>query len=247
MKKTFSFWFWPLALMGIIMMLAISCGKDDNNNEPDKTAKDIDGNVYHTITIGTQVWMVENLRTTKYRNGDPIPNVTNDTEWSNLTTGAQCNYNNDSAIGNKHGKLYNWYAVSDSRNIAPTGWHVPTDAEWTTLEEYVASNLGTSGSVAKALASKADWTTSNNTGAVGNDLTINNSSGFSGMPAGRRIGPAGSFVGVGDRGNWWTSTESSGGCAWYRKLNYDDPELIRDESSSDFCEDYGFSVRCLRD
>ena len=106
--------------------------KKDSNNDPEQsqseTVKDIDGNVYHTVTIGTQIWMVENLKTTKYRNGDGIPNVTDNTQWGNLTTWAYCNYNNDAANGTKYGKLYNWYAVNDSRNIAPTGWHVPTDA-----------------------------------------------------------------------------------------------------------------------
>lgn len=225
-------------------MLANSYKKDDNNNTPDNTVKDIDGNVYQTVTIGTQVWMVENLKTTKYRNGDPIPNVTDDTEWSNLTTGAQCNYNNDAAIGNKYGKLYNWYAVSDGRNIAPTGWHVPSDAEWTTLENYVAANLGTSGSVAKALASKTDWASSTDAGAVGNDLTKNNSSGFTALPGGYRYGYGG-FSSIGFNGYWWTSTEGSSDYAWNRNLGCYDPVVGR--SSNYGYEGRVFSVRCVRD
>lgn len=223
-------------------MLANSCKKDDNNNTPDNTVKDIDGNVYQTVTIGTQVWMVENLKTTKYRNGDPIPNVTDDTEWSNLTTGAQCNYNNDAAIGNKYGKLYNWYAVSDGRNIAPTGWHVSSDAEWTTLENYVAANLGTSGSVAKALASKTDWASSTDAGAVGNDLTKNNTSGFSALPGGYRYDD-GIFYYIGYYGIWWTSTESDTNYAWNRSLNYYGPGVDRYYNYKEF----GCSVRCVRD
>jgi len=242
MKKKSSILICSFLMMGVLVMLATSCKKDDNNNTPDNTVKDIDGNVYQTVTIGTQVWMVENLKTTKYRNGDPIPNVTDDTEWSNLTTGAQCNYNNDAAFGNKYGKLYNWYAVSDGRNIAPTGWHVPSDAEWTTLENYVAANLGTSGSVAKALASKTDWPSSTDAGAVGNDLSKNNTSGFSALPGGYRS-MVGSFNVIGYYGSWWTSTEDNASSAWDRYLNYYFPGVYR----SSYSKGSGFSVRCVRD
>ena len=98
-----------------------------------QTLTDIDGNTYHSITIGTQKWMSENLKVTRYRNGDPIPYVTDDDQWSNLSSGAYCNYANDS---NKT-TLYNWFSVIDSQNIAPAGWHVPTDSEWTTLTAYL--------------------------------------------------------------------------------------------------------------
>lgn len=242
MKKKSSILICSFLMMGVLVMLANSCKKDDNNNTPDNTVKDIDGNVYQTVTIGAQVWMVENLKTTKYRNGDPIPNVTDDTEWRNLTTGAQCNYNNDAAIGNKYGKLYNWYAVSDGRNIAPTGWHVPSDDEWKTLENYVAANLGTSGSVAKALASKTDWAISTDAGAVGNDLTKNNTSGFSALPGGDRH-VYGSFYYVGDYGYWWTSSEYDYANAWSCYLDYGGPEVGR----SSYYKWDGFSVRCVRD
>lgn len=248
MKKKSSILICSFLMMGVLVMLANSCKKDDNNNTPDNPVKDIDGNVYQTFTIGTQVWMVENLKTTKYRNGDPIPNVTDDTEWSNLTTGAQCNYNNDAAIGNTYyGKLYNWYAVSDGRNIAPTGWHVPSDAEWTTLENYVAANLGTSGSVAKALASKTDWASSTDAGAVGNDLTKNNTSGFSALPGGYRYYD-GDFLGIGGYGFWWTSSEYDAVSAWGRYLSYYDPEVDRyDSVVYDDDKGAGISVRCVRD
>jgi uncharacterized protein (TIGR02145 family) len=242
MKKKTSVLICSFLMMGVLVMLTNSCKEDDNNDTPANTIKDIDGNVYHTVTIGTQVWMVENLKTTKYRNGDAIPNVTDSAEWFNLATGAQCNYNHDAAIGNKYGKLYNWYAVSDIRNIAPTGWHVPTDAEWTTLEEYVAYNLGTSGSVAKALASKTDWVSSTDAGAVGNDLSKNNTSGFSGLPGGYR-GDHGGFAGVGLYGGWWTSSEDGDDHAWIRGLNYHLPEVYR----LNYYKEGGSSVRCLRD
>src|ERR1035437_5241046 len=97
-----------------------------------QTVKDKDGNVYQTVKIGTQVWMVENLKTTKYNNGDPINNVSDKKTWSQLSTGAWCNSDNDIATRNKYGKLYNWYAVKTG-NLAPSGWHVPSDAEWEAL------------------------------------------------------------------------------------------------------------------
>jgi len=206
------------------------------------TVPDIDGNVYHTVIIGSQVWMVENLKTTKYRNGDAIPTVTDATAWSILKTGAQCSYNNDAAIGAKYGKLYNWYAVNDSRNIAPTGWHVPTDAEWTTLTNYVSANLGTSGSIAKALASKTDWASSTNAGAVGNDLTKNNTTGFTALPGGYRSS-YGSYLVIGSYGSWWSSTEYNTSSAWFRGLDCSYSNVSR---GNDY-KGCGFSVRCVRD
>jgi len=204
------------------------------------TVKDIDGNTYNTIIIGTQVWMVENLKTTKYRNGDAIPTVTDATVWLALKTGAQCNYDNDAAIGAKYGKLYNWYAVNDSRSLAPVGWHVASDAEWTMLVNYVvSSNLGTSGFEAKALASKTDWYSSTSVGAIGNDLTKNNTTGFTALPGGGRIF-SGTFIFRGNSGYWWSSTEYG---ADYLTLGVDGSRVSRgyyDESS-------GFSVRCVRD
>jgi len=206
------------------------------------SCSDADGNNYPVVQIGTQVWMVENLKTTKYRDGSPIPNVTDNNAWGILTTGAQCNYNNYFANGAKYGKLYNWYAVADNRNIAPTGWHVPTDVEWTTLETYVTANLGTSGSVAKALASTTDWASSTNAGLIGNDLTKNNTSGFTALPGGYR-GNSGTCVYIGVSGGWWSSTEDVASNAWHRYLYYDYSYMGRDN----YNEGCGFSVRCVRD
>lgn len=233
-------------------MLTTSCKKGDDNNDSSSsgTVKDIDGNVYHTVTIGTQVWMVENLKTTKYRNGSPIPNVTDNDQWGSLSTGAYCDYNNDAAIGVKYGKLYNWYAVNDIRNIAPTDWHVPTATEWTILEDYVAANLGTSGSVPKALASKTDWASSSSAGAIGNDLTKNNSSGFTALPGGGRFDSgnfrqSGIYLFIGVYGSWWSSTTLNTPNvldAWERGLDYD-YGVVYDHAA----KIEGYSVRCLRD
>ena len=150
---------------------------------------DIDGNTYRTVTIGTQTWMVDNLKTTKYRDGTIIPNVTN--SWGSLTTGAWCDYNNLAANGIKYGHLYNWYAVNDSRNIAPVGWHIPSDAECTILENYLIAHGGnydgtfTGNKLDKSLADTTDWAISTTIGAPGNDLSTNNSSGFNALPAGK--------------------------------------------------------------
>jgi len=127
------------------------------------------------VTIGTQVWMVENLNVTHYRNGDPITNVTDNTQWFNLTTEAYCDYTG-------YGRIYNSYAVQDSRNIAPTGWHVPSDAEWTILSDYLINNgFGFDGSghdIAKSMAATSGWDTFTDVGATGNNQASNNSSGF---------------------------------------------------------------------
>jgi hypothetical protein len=125
--------------------LSILNEKLNLNNEDNKIVTDIDGNEYHTVKIGTQVWMVENLKTTKYRNGDPIPKVDNNDTWKELKNGAYCNYNNDESVSSTYGKLYNWYVVSDSRNIAPIGWHIPAKEELETLIAYLNvenDNLG---------------------------------------------------------------------------------------------------------
>src|ERR1035437_40951 len=109
-------------------------------NPVPKTVTDIDGNVYHTVTIGSQVWMVENLKTTRFLNGESIPNITDNYSWATLSTGAYCDYDNLTDNSSNYGHLYNWFAVVDSRKIAPTGWHVPTDAEWIILQNYLLAN-----------------------------------------------------------------------------------------------------------
>ncbi|MBK8503768.1 MAG: fibrobacter succinogenes major paralogous domain-containing protein [Saprospiraceae bacterium] len=135
---------------------------------------DIDGNLYRTIKIGTQEWMAENLRTTRYTNGEMISKVNNSTTWPNANYGAWCWYDTSSTYELPYGKLYNWYAVNDGRGLCPTGWHEPTDAEWTTLTDFLGG-LSLAGGPMKA-AGTAHWKTPN-TGAT-------NASGFSGLPGG---------------------------------------------------------------
>jgi uncharacterized protein (TIGR02145 family) len=197
------------------------------------TFTDIDGNVYHYITIGTQTWMVENLKTTKYRNGDAISNVTVNASWAALATGAYCWYNNDPANKALYGGLYNWYAVSDSRNIAPVGWHVPTDAEWTTLTTYLGGESVAGGKLKES--GTAHWLTPN-TGAT-------NSTGFTALPGGYRYYYDGTFYFVGGLGYWWSSTAYDATFALYRYLGYYFANAYR----SYYNKQYGFSVRCVRD
>jgi uncharacterized protein (TIGR02145 family) len=194
MKKT-------LLLFALFVLLIIKA--------PAQTVTDIDGNIYHTVTIGTQVWMVENLKATHYRNGDPITNVTVDQQWFNLTIPAYCDYENTPGNSLIYGRIYNYFAVEDSRKIAPAGWHVPTDAEWTTLTDYLITNgfgyYGSGPTIAKSMAAKSGWTTSAQAGTVGNDQASNNSSGFSALPGGGRF-TSGGFFDIGSQTYWWSST-----------------------------------------
>jgi len=183
---------------------------------------------YPSVLIGAQYWMEKNLEVTTYRNGDPIPYVTDATAWAALTTGAWCYYNNDPS----NGKLYNWYAVNDPRGLAPTGWHVPTDDEWTTLSTTLGGDAVAGGKM--KVAGTTRWTAPN-TGA-------DNSSGFAGLPGGYRF-YVGTFTSVGYNGYWWSSTENSTTNAWFRNLYFNDGNIFRNY----FNKPYGFSVRCLRD
>jgi uncharacterized protein (TIGR02145 family) len=199
---------------------------------------DLDGNTYATIEIGTQEWMAENLRTTTYANGDPIPNVTDSAQWSNLTTGAWAHYSDDTQYEIPYGKLYNWYTAADPRNVCPTGWHVPTDAEWTVLTDYLGG-LEVSGGKMKTTgtieAATGLWY-SPNAGAT-------NSSGFSGAPGGGRGYYSGGYASIGYYGLWWSSSEFGTDFAWYRSLDC----YVGGAISYSFNKRVGFSVRCLRD
>jgi len=197
------------------------------------TVSDIDGNVYHTVTIGSQVWMVENLKTTKYRNGDPIPNVTVHETWISINTGAYCWYKNDAATFKAtYGAIYNWFAVADNRNIAPVGWHVPTDVEWTTLTDFLGGQSVAGGKLKETGTSH--WV-SPNTGAT-------NSSGFTALPGGTHDSYA-AFYSEGEYGNWWSSTARDEWNAWYLRVEY-----RRDATTlNQYYKQNGWSVRCVKD
>jgi len=184
-----------------------------------------------TIQIGTQKWMSKNLDVAFYRNGDPIPQVTDRTAWAALTTGAWCYYNNDPILGNKYGKLYNWYAVNDPRGLAPQGWHIPSDAEWTTLATTLGGYLVAGGKMKEP--GTLNWTTPN-TEAV-------NSSGWTGLPGGSR-GASGAWFNIGRDGIWWGS-EVDEASAWWRGQFYNNGILMR----GNYSMRSGLSVRCIRD
>jgi uncharacterized protein (TIGR02145 family) len=203
---------------------------------------DIDGNVYHTVSIGDQDWIKENLRVTRYRNGQPIPEVTENEKWVSLTTGAMSWINKDTLKMNpNYGALYNWYAVSDPRRICPTGWHVPTDAEWQIMERFLGMTFVEADETVKRgtnqgiqLKDSVGWYKNGNG---------TNSSEFSGLPAGLRLANNGQFHNVGADACWWTNTEEDNFNAWMRNMYYHLPSIYRipDFKSS------GFSVRCVRD
>jgi uncharacterized protein (TIGR02145 family) len=196
---------------------------------------------FPSITIGTQTWKTKNLDVATYSDGTPIPQVTDPTQWTNLTTGAWCYYNNDSVNGATYGKLYNWYAVAGihdtdpntpNKKLAPTGYHIPSDVEWTTLTNYLGGESVAGGKMKSTGTSL--WNTPNT------DAT--NSSGFTGLPGGYRD-YNGTFSAIGVYGSWWGSTEYYTTYAWSRFLYYNDGSANRGRSLKTF----GFSVRCLRD
>jgi uncharacterized protein (TIGR02145 family) len=192
---------------------------------------DANGNTYQSVIIGTQEWMTENLRTTKYSDGTAIPNVTSASQWVNLSTGAWCNYNNSSSKDATYGKLYNWYAVNTSK-LCPTGWHLPTDAEWTVLTDYLAAD-GHNGTQGTALKATSGWYSDNGTDDYG----------FLGLPGGLRNSNNGNFYNIGNDGYWWSSSQIYTYYAWSRNLDASNDNVYR----SSYTKDYGFSVRCLRD
>ena len=237
-------------LIFAIILFSFSCSNDkttDPGTGGDETVTDIDDNTYQAIEIGNQCWMAENLKVTSYRDGTPIPNVTDITDWSNLKSGAYCNYDNDEDNVDTYGRLYNWYAVNDPRGLAPEGWHVPTDAEWKQLEMY----LGMSQSQADA----AGWRGTNEGDKLKEAGTTlwnspntdaTNASGFSALPGGYRDVRYVSFDGLGLIALFWSSTEHNFydlDRSWHRGLTFNQARVLRWYTHSGI----GFSVRCVRD
>jgi len=225
----------------LVVLFQVSCKKDimqpKSNSCPGiPTVTDVDNNTYKTVQIGTQCWTQSNLKVSKYRNGVNIPTGLSNSAWQNTTSGAYGIYNNDQVNDGLYGKLYNYYAVTDSRGLCPTGWHVPSDAEWTTLE----NQLGGSNVAGGALKSTATQPTpggwnSPNTGAT-------NSSGFTAMPGGLRRS-SGVFNSMSGTGGWWSSSVLSGSDAWTRYLDLNYSNITRTNSF----RTTGLSVRCLKD
>ncbi len=194
---------------------------------------DIDRNVYNTVIIGDQVWMKENLKVTKYNNGDPIQLVTDTFAWTKMTTAAYCNYSNDEKIAMTYGRMYNFWAVVDDRKLCPAGWHVPSDKEWQKLNDFLGGNLVAGG---KMKVRDTLYWRSPNIGAT-------NESGFSALPAGRQYHDSYNFLG--DYVNIWSSTECEydNNLVWCRYMTYCLSHLDR----FTYKKRYGLSVRCLKD
>jgi uncharacterized protein (TIGR02145 family) len=206
------------------------------------TVTDIDGNVYQTIAIGKYVWMAENLKTTSYNNGTKIPNVTGNSAWSDLSSGAFCWYNDNISNAETFGALYNWYVVNTGI-LCPDSWRVPTDKEWKYLEGYVDTLYGIDNSVwdksglrgqnaGKRLKATWGWRLDGN----GTD-----DFGFSALPAGERLNSFNNTLN--SSGFLWTSTEDNESSAWYRCMIYSFDYVSRDSHPKKM----GFSVRCLKD
>lgn len=254
-------------LFVLLLMFAVSCKKDDElaagpyfvkngklvaGHIIENAVTDVDGNTYNAVKIGNQVWMAENLKTTRYADGTSI----NLGDKASYNTAYRYYPNNNSSNVAKYGYMYNWSAVmykssssqsnpSGVHGICPDGWHVPSDAEWTQLTDYVSNqNQYVCGSdnkyIAKALASTLGWNNSTRLYAVGCDTSRNNATGFSSVPAGTSSGGCGQF---GDSAYFWSSTQDDMGGAYFLCLYYDYPIVSRYSKALD----YGFSVRCLRD
>ncbi len=194
---------------------------------------DIEGNIYKTVQIGSQTWMAENLKTTKFNDGSPISNVTDNSTWITIVTPAYCWYNNMAANKNLSGARYNWYAVNTSK-LCPAGWHVPSDNEWATLTDYLGG-LGVAGAKMKETGF-THWEEPN--------VGATNSSGYTAIPAGQRRGDNGIFTGLGLYDAWWSSTEYNIYKSWYRSLATINTEVWR---SSGAVNQTGISIRCIKD
>jgi uncharacterized protein (TIGR02145 family) len=208
--------------------------------------RDVEGNVYKTVQIGGQLWMAENLNTTHYNNGEEI--LTTERIVGEDTPRYQWSYDTKQKNAAIYGRLYTWYAVTDSRGVCPIDWHVPTNAEWTTLTDYLINNGygygGDGDDIAKSMASTKRWNTDPTAGNVGNDQASNNSSGFTALPGGSRyLGQ--DFVSLGDAGSWWASTENTGDLRMAYWL--DIHNSLSNVQHNDYYKWFGFSVRCVKD
>ena len=190
--------------------------------------------IYQPLTIGSQVWMLKNLNVDHYRNGDTIPEVIDLKEWDTLSRGAWCYYNNSDTLGKIYAKLFNWYAVSDKRGLAPKGWLIPSDSEWTILSEFLGGD-NIAGSKLKE-ATTLHWLSPND-GAT-------NASGFSALPGGWRYYVLGQFENIGSNGVWWSSSEYNATDASFKLMYYDHANGFH---SSYYGKRYGSSVRCIKD
>lgn len=232
MKTRKTIWIFSLIIALGVAAIHNSCKKSSSDPDPN-TVTDINGNVYHYITIGNQVWMVENLKTTKFNDGTSIPLGPSDASWGNLRSPAYCLYDNNNG---KYGALYNWYSVNTGK-LAPKGWHVPTDTDWNNLIAYLGGD-GIAGGKMKSTGTIKDgnglWSDPN--------IGATNESGFTALPAGYRL-LVGTYMNIDYSFSVWSSTGNSEFDAWSRLLLFNKTEVSRDSDDKGM----GLSVRCIRD
>ena len=237
-----------LIIVAVIISMLVACDKPAEETVP--TVTDVDGNVYQTITIGDQEWMAGNLRVMHYRNGEIIPNITNNFDWGGSSTGAYGVYNNDEEYAASYGLLYNGYVVDDIRNIAPEGWHVPTDDEWKELEVALGMSQSEADQYNKWRGTNEGSQLAGNRELWSDGLIKSNpefgASGFNALPIGYRgYGPYlnGNYYPIGLSCYFWSSTESDSSYAWYRVLGSQQSEIMRL-----VIKKYnGLSIRCVKD
>lgn len=211
------------------------------------TVTDIDGNEYNTVLVNNQCWMKENLKTTTYKNGTPIPNVVESNSWGDLVTGAYIWYNNDISWKDKYGALYNWYAAVDSNGLCPAGWHVPVNYEWVQWTDYIGGGPphGNEVKSCRQINSPLGGVCNTEEHPRWNEISVNYGTdihGFSGLPSGyRNIG--GNFHYLGKAVGWWSSTEYSSSHAWGRSLSYGYGNV----GVGTNIKERGFSIRCIKD
>ncbi|HQO10685.1 MAG TPA: fibrobacter succinogenes major paralogous domain-containing protein [Clostridiales bacterium] len=229
-----------ISIIILSLILIAGCSEDSKKSDPfvdhtgeTGTVTDIDGNVYNTIGIGGQIWMAENLKVSHFRNGEEVPEVSDYTGWYNTFTAARCSYDNNPANSTVYGYMYNWYAVKDSRNIAPVGWHVPSDDEWDELIDWIG---GEANAGVKLKETGFDHWNYPNEGA-------SNETGFTALPGGWRIN-MGNFFDLNIRGYWWASTNeylpssfAYANCLYNDSLKSDGLAVIKQ---------FGLSVRCVK-
>jgi uncharacterized protein (TIGR02145 family) len=232
-KRKNRYLLFPALFLAIMALLAGGCSKKENNYiffyPESKTVKDADGNIYHLAYIKGQTWMVENLKTTHYRNGDTIQEAKDSAAWSKAVVGAYCNYNNDTAMAITYGRLYNWNALTRS-DLCPYPWHVPYDFEW----QEMVDTLGGAAAVGGMLKETGTTHWQSGTGAT-------NQYGFTALPGGR-VDNTGTFHDIGLRGYWW-SNKNSLDMILVRSISHDDASIFRSEADTKS----GYSVRCVRD
>jgi len=240
--------FKKILFLTLTIVFVSGCSKEDQGPFEKGTITDVDGNIYITIKIGNQWWMQENLRTTKYSNGDIIGTTLgiNQSVVSEVNAKYNWSYLGNEGLSAVYGRLYTWNAVTETRKVCPLGWHLPSDGEWTVLSDFLTtSNYGYQGDgndIAKSMASKSGWLLHGVKGLIGNDQENNNSSGFSALPGGVRE-PTGIYLDAGANSYYWTSTSGTGNVAFFRLLDFDVPTLV----TGSIDKNSGLSVRCVKD